>query len=474
MKRIYSFYILGIMTLSLHSVLGQTGPWARYDSKMKGEALISKADGGYLDDIKSIVQGGGDVNWQLDIYKTTPLMAAASAGHTDVVLFLLSSGADPALKNNNGQTAADRAFQSGATDIVKIIRHFELTGKLPSTQPGKTATGPWARYNPKMKGEALISRASGGNSVEIKLILDGGGDVNWQTTAGYTPLLAAIDGGHVEVVKLLLAHGANPGLKDQYGKTALDKARQKGNQAIINLLGGKSVAPGPETKPASQPQKNQSTLPGTTSGSVTASSPGGSSAIWPPQGTYTVGEPIIYFAGSWKRGIIKEVGIAYEPSHKTAHYSENKYKIAHDANPNWPDWVDWSQVVKPAREPFWVNWFVGTWALGEVMAVNTRTDGVNVYNEVGYLGASETLQVNANGTYTWKPLSHPVVSGNWIPASDGPGIVLQKGYKNLDWTLRNESSAVELIIRKMEKARLYPPNNTQISISGKRLFTGKK
>jgi hypothetical protein len=473
MKILRSCWLTSVVFLYTLTAEAQTGPWARYDGKMKGEALISKADGGYLEEIKSIVEGGGDVNWQLDIYKTTPLMAAASSGHTEVVIFLLQNGANPDLKNNNGQTAADRAYQSGATDIVKIIRHFQQTKTLPATRPGPPPAGPWARYNPKMKGEALISKASGGYLEEIKSIVEGGGDVNWQTTAGTTPLMAAVSAGSSEVVQYLIAQGADPSLRNQNGKTAADQARQSGNTALLALLEKKPETrkSAPETTVQNAPSDRPTRTPATVAKSQPTPQP--TTAVqttWPALGTYMVGETILYFAGSWKKGIVKEIGIPYAPSHKNPGATENKYKVAPEANQNWPDWVDWSQVVKAERESFWTKWFVGTWELGEVMAVNTRTDGTYQRNEYSYHAAVESLQVNANGTYVWKPLSHAVISGQWTPAPDGPGIVLHNGYKNMDWTLRNESTAVELIIRKVEKARLYPPTNTTMSISAKRSY----
>jgi ankyrin repeat protein len=94
-----------MITLCTLAVQAQTGPWARYDSKMKGEALISKADGGYLDEIKSIVEGGGDVNWQTHM-GLTPLIAAVLAGKTEVVQYLLAQGADVSLRDQNGKSAA--------------------------------------------------------------------------------------------------------------------------------------------------------------------------------------------------------------------------------------------------------------------------------------------------------------------------------------------------------------------------------
>ena len=101
-----------------------SGPWARYNGKFKADALFRDASGGYLDEVKSIVQGGGDVNWQRDDGRT-PLMSAAAAGHADIVAFLLSQGADPALRDANGKTALDAARAAGAVSSAACASGVE-------------------------------------------------------------------------------------------------------------------------------------------------------------------------------------------------------------------------------------------------------------------------------------------------------------------------------------------------------------
>src|SRR5690349_1342363 len=113
---------LALLLLIRDPLAAQSGPWARYDAKMKGEALVRDSDGGYLDEVKSIVEGGGDVNWRLEPSGLTPLMAAATAGHVEVVRFLLAKGARPEAKDARGMTALDRAARDGHKDVVALLR----------------------------------------------------------------------------------------------------------------------------------------------------------------------------------------------------------------------------------------------------------------------------------------------------------------------------------------------------------------
>src|SRR4051794_12100420 len=104
-----NLFVIFSLFYFLDTANAQTGPWAKYDPKMKGEALIREADGGYLKEVQSIVEGGGDVNWQMEGSGLSPLMAASSGGHVEVVKFLLNTGADANRKDASGRTALQRA-----------------------------------------------------------------------------------------------------------------------------------------------------------------------------------------------------------------------------------------------------------------------------------------------------------------------------------------------------------------------------
>ena len=113
--------ILFLLLLSCSNVWAQSGPWANSSAKLKGDALVRDSSGGYLAEVQSIVQGGGDVNWTLD-GGLTPLLAAASGGHLEIVKFLLQNGADINHRDGWGQTALDKARASGASDVVRFLQ----------------------------------------------------------------------------------------------------------------------------------------------------------------------------------------------------------------------------------------------------------------------------------------------------------------------------------------------------------------
>lgn len=336
---------------------------------------------------------------------------------------------------------------------------------------GVAQTGPWAKYDAQMKGEALVRESDGGYLDEVKSIVAGGGDVNWQLQpTGLTPLMAAASNNRAEVVRYLLNNGANVSMKDANGRTALDRARMFGANEVIKVINEylqKHQEAKEDKTPVKENKEDKKESPAQTPVIPVPVMNQGNNE-WPVLGTYQPEDSVLFFAGSWKKGTIKEVGKIYDGSNKNAVPSELKYLIAPDAYANWPDWADWSMVAGLHREPFWTKWFVGDWLAGEVMAVTTRTEGAYERNEYNYAEADQALRINADGTYNWKRSKNEVITGKWKAAKDGPGVVLLKGYKGLDWTVRNESTATELHIRHLEKARLYPSSESVMTISLKR------
>jgi hypothetical protein len=170
---------------------------------------------------------------------------------------------------------------------------------------------------------------------------------------------------------------------------------------------------------------------------------------------YQKGDTVLYLAATkWKTGTVLETGLPFNATAKNAATGELKYKIAEEGSFAWPDWKDFSQVVKPKRENWWTQFFTGNWQLGEAMAVNTYQKSTTETTTFDYQKATEQLSVLANGSYVWKK-DGKIIKGNWIPFAYGPGIVLQKAYKGMDWTFLNQTNAITMHIRKLENGRLY-------------------
>ncbi|GAA4301055.1 ankyrin repeat domain-containing protein [Nibribacter koreensis] len=350
-----------------------------------------------------------------------------------------------------------------------------LCAALCTTLPLYAQTGPWAKYDQELKDGALYREASQGNLEEVKSIVAGGGNIHYlapQTKS--TILMAAAGSGKIEVVKYLLDQGADPSLKDWWNYTALDKARSVGAKDIEALLqakmAGKQPSPVVEPKPQPDKPKEDTAVPAPKPQPKPAPTPLAPNK-WPMFGSYAVGDSILYWVPTgWRRGVVAEVGVKEATGRVSVDYSHKKYLIDPDAYALGNDWYEWSGVVTLQRKPFWTNWFIGDWQLGEVQAHSNEVKG-NKETDTYYLHkASEKLQVFANKTYRWQLTDGKVVTGKWKSIPNEPGIVLLKAFRGFDWTLRNLTGVHDWSIRKLDKINLKP-NAQVMSINGQRKST---
>jgi ankyrin repeat protein len=82
--------------------------------------LIYAATTGHTDIVGILLENHAYIDSAPD-NGVTALMMAARGGHLETVKLLLEEGADPTLRNDLGQSAADWAMQSRNTDIAELI-----------------------------------------------------------------------------------------------------------------------------------------------------------------------------------------------------------------------------------------------------------------------------------------------------------------------------------------------------------------
>ncbi len=119
---------------------------------------------------------------------TTALMRAASAGHVDLAKFLLSRGADPTKSN-------------------------------------------WY-------GTALHGAAEAGQCESIRILFNGGMDIDFRDGFGRTPLHCTSDRRQILAMELLLDLGADPNARDDAGTMLIHDAAQTGDERIMRRLLG--------------------------------------------------------------------------------------------------------------------------------------------------------------------------------------------------------------------------------------------
>jgi len=147
---------------------------------------------------------------------------AVRDGKIDLVLLLLTYGADPVLKTSTGWTPIQLAARGGHTELVRLFisRGADVNSKTPD------------------KRSPLAMAVKVKNSEMVVLLLLNGADAN-STAPGGEPLLhAAIEDDSPSIVGLLLRNGADVHKRNGRGASPFAQARAKENMILMEIIWG--------------------------------------------------------------------------------------------------------------------------------------------------------------------------------------------------------------------------------------------
>ena len=152
----------------------------------------------------------------------TPFHLACSLGHKDIVVLLIAFGADPFIKDSDGNVANDRC-SGEITDLMnKMLHHNNLWINGPDNTDGDTLLHSAVRQGDLANAQRLILK----QDISVN-------DVN----ASYeTPLHLACALGHKPIVHLLATNGADMYKRDCYNNAPIHRAVAKGHVEVVNLL----------------------------------------------------------------------------------------------------------------------------------------------------------------------------------------------------------------------------------------------
>uniref|UniRef100_A0A5S6QY69 ANK_REP_REGION domain-containing protein n=1 Tax=Trichuris muris TaxID=70415 RepID=A0A5S6QY69_TRIMR len=220
--------------------------------------LMEAASAGHTDIVRCLIEHGADVNAHSSV-GNTPLIYACAAGHEEAVRVLLDGGADVDLCNDNGQSPLMEAAAAGHLGIAKLlVEHgarvnFVCTDlkvglETPLTlacYKGHTEMVDFLlkagseSYSPGRDEElhtALMEASMDGHVEVATLLLEAGAQVNLAADTFESPLTLAACGGHVELAKLLLSKGARLEEINDEGYTPLMEAAREGHLDVVRLL----------------------------------------------------------------------------------------------------------------------------------------------------------------------------------------------------------------------------------------------
>jgi ankyrin repeat protein len=163
-------------------------------------ALMLAARAGSVDGVKLLLDAGANIEAKDSLRQTTALSWAAENRHSAVVALLLARGAD-----------------TKAASLVVIPK-----GRNAAADGDEIDLSPLpANANAKGGVTALMVATREGSLDIMKMLLDGGADINQQSGNGSTALLVAVQNGNADTARLLLERGADVNIATAKGWTPL-------------------------------------------------------------------------------------------------------------------------------------------------------------------------------------------------------------------------------------------------------------
>ncbi|QDH71330.1 ankyrin repeat domain-containing protein [Marilutibacter alkalisoli] len=186
----------------------------------------------------------------------TPLIAATRDswhGRPDAVMTLLANGADPRVRDSEGNTPLHHAARSSDPGVAALLRDAAadidaLNDDGQSPLGVACACGNWrlarfllergARPHPQGGRPALLDAAGGDEDdpAGVQLLLKQKARVDATDGRSRTALHEAVLAGHADIVSVLLAAGADPAAVDAQGHNAVLEAARAGRPSILEQL----------------------------------------------------------------------------------------------------------------------------------------------------------------------------------------------------------------------------------------------
>ncbi|MGB0135361.1 ankyrin repeat domain-containing protein [Dokdonella sp.] len=211
--------------------------------------------------LRALISTGVDVNRSHG--GMAPLIAATRdsfQGRPDAIMTLLANGADPAVTDDDANTAMHHAALCGEPIVAALLLDAgvpldAVNGEGRTALGMACANGNWplaaflldrgAAVDVDHSQPALLLAASvpEDDPEGVRMLLKRKARVDARGLLDRTPLMAAAMTGHVQIAKALLGAGAQVELLDRNGANALMEAARSGAVEIIRSLGERKADP---------------------------------------------------------------------------------------------------------------------------------------------------------------------------------------------------------------------------------------
>uniref|UniRef100_A0A831XMX8 Ankyrin repeat protein n=1 Tax=Geobacter metallireducens TaxID=28232 RepID=A0A831XMX8_GEOME len=185
---------------------------------MRGAFFPKGPEGKPLETLEVLLRHGAEVNVAGE-FGRTPLMWAVLHVDARLVWPLLQKGADPSVRDKDGESAVSKAQELKLDYLTQLLKD--------PRRPDLAILGPRTPLSDAVKG---------GKAADVAAVLDQGADVNGRFGNGSTPLMQAASMGRTDLMDLLLKRGARINDKNGTDFTPLMFAASTGHGDTVRLL----------------------------------------------------------------------------------------------------------------------------------------------------------------------------------------------------------------------------------------------
>ncbi|EGZ28321.1 hypothetical protein PHYSODRAFT_309222 [Phytophthora sojae] len=231
------------------------------------EELFRASETGDVEAVRGLVLDPEvDINWHCtQSYGATPLIAAISNGHSEIVEILLKADAElgvlktpdrnsplheAAFKGDPDilQLVLNKILENSSEDAVDLINLQNQFGNTPLHNAARTGSPGCVSHLLQAGSKHSIKNVNGSvalhhacysekpNLEVVQLLVEAGSDVNALDEQGYSPLIVAAKKNQTEAIDFLRKHGADTTLKNSFGENALHFAELRNNTDAIHIL----------------------------------------------------------------------------------------------------------------------------------------------------------------------------------------------------------------------------------------------
>ncbi|GFY75388.1 ankyrin-1 [Trichonephila inaurata madagascariensis] len=180
--------------------------------------LHKAAENGHLIVVKVLLENGFEINAGSKDTTDTPLHSAIYYNHLEVSQFLLSKGADPNIRDQQGRTSLHVAASRGSTDLVEILVDEKADVFIKDS-----------------KNMSVIELAVLFNQFNVvKLLMEMRKvNINLKGNEGLTLLHLSAGIGSLDITEYLIKNRANINTRDVSGSKPIHTATRKGFKNIV-------------------------------------------------------------------------------------------------------------------------------------------------------------------------------------------------------------------------------------------------